>query len=440
MATTLLHSRQHTSLQERASNSGRAWPILPPASAFAPDAPNTRSTRAKTLKAASSNKLSAFASHAPPELDTSRLNVGPANKLLVPKFWTGTPATKPSAYTIDCGGRAPPVAELAATMKAVFAEQGIMRLTNTGLHALSEMKPYVDVLIPETMLYSGGANSRGALDEFFLEVGAPSAADLHYHHEMAYVSRSPETLGISCTAGLGTVRGATFFSDSLKVQAELLSTSFGKKLKEKGLCYTRTLTDAMEYEGRDQSQIYNHWQTSFKTDDAALAEERARAAGLEVEWGVDHNGLRCMRTRYYASAFEYCRRLDRNVIYSSVADANHWFDSWPGVCELPAEHRPMEMTFGDNTPISISEWRQFVALYDKYGFPVEWQTGDVVVFCNFQFAHGRKGFELELGEERQIGVVLGKAFDRVGDRMDKWLAQELEVAPPSAADLSHHSE
>ena len=59
--------------------------------------------------------------------------------------------------------------------------------------------------------------------------------------------------------------------------------------------------------------------------------------------------------------------------------------------------------------------------------------------CNFQFAHGRKGFELELGEERQIGVVLGKAFDRVGDKTDKWLAHELEVAPPSAADLDHHN-
>ena len=34
----------------------------------------------------------------------------------------------------------------------------------------------------------------------------------------------------------------------------------------------------------DRSIVYNYWQTSFMTDDLEVAEERANAKGLEVEW------------------------------------------------------------------------------------------------------------------------------------------------------------
>ena len=34
----------------------------------------------------------------------------------------------------------------------------------------------------------------------------------------------------------------------------------------------------------DRSIVYNYWQTSFMTDDVEVAEERANAKGLEVEW------------------------------------------------------------------------------------------------------------------------------------------------------------
>lgn len=48
---------------------------------------------------------------------------------------------------------------------------------------------------------------------------------------------------------------------------EILQTDLGKKLKEKGVCYHRYLTDKNAYIGQDEKITFNHWQKSFMTDD-----------------------------------------------------------------------------------------------------------------------------------------------------------------------------
>jgi len=44
----------------------------------------------------------------------------------------------------------------------------------------------------------------------------------------------------------------------------------------------------------------------------------------------------------------------------------------------------------------------------------------VGIVCNYRFAHGRPGIHLRDGERRQLGVVLGEQYDRVGTPTDKW--------------------
>ena len=61
-------------------------------------------------------------------------------------------------------------------------------------------------------------------------------------------------------------------------------------------------------------------------------------------------------------------------------------------------------------------------VYDQHGFPLVWEEGDVAIVCNYRFAHGRPNFELEDGEQRELGVVLGEMYDRVGALPGKWTA------------------
>ena len=78
------------------------------------------------------------------------------------------------------------------------------------------------------------------------------------------------------------------------------------------------------------------------------------------------------------------------------------------------------MTYGDDTDFTRDELRQFVEAYDRFGSPIDWRVGDVGVICNFRFAHGRPSIVLGEHEERELGVLLGAPFDRIGHRADRW--------------------
>jgi hypothetical protein len=157
------------------------------------------------------------------------------------------------------------------------------------------------------------------------------------------------------------------------------------------------------------------------TDDPAEAQAAAEKQGLVVEWVTDdpEEGL-LMQTRYYKSAFEYVSFLDRNIMVTSIADDGEWFDTWPGIKEIPQEKRPLEMLFGDDQPFTLAEKQQWTDAYDKFGIPLTWQPGDVAVLCNMRYAHGRPGVELHPGERRELGVMLGPLFERMETREEKW--------------------
>lgn len=347
--------------------------------------------------------------------------MAPLPDVIEPRWWTGEPALAPESFTIDCTGYRmddadlSPGSELAERMNDIFNDVGLVYLTNTGLRDLQLMRLAAKLVIDKEMRYEGGANPRNDLEPNVYEVGAPLSAWLHYHHEMAYVGTSTTMLGFLARTA-ATNKGQTFVSDNIKATDAILETEFGQKLKELGLCYHRDLTDRDAFAGGEEIGVYNHWQKSMLTEDPELAERRARERGLETEWSAN----RLLKTRYYVSAFEYFPPLDRNLLYASVADDGMWFDTWPKVMHLPYDRRPLKLTFGDLSEMTRDEKRLFVDVYDRFGIPIDWNPGDVAIVCNYRFAHGRPGIHLEEGEERELGVLLGDTFERIGDLDGKW--------------------
>lgn len=229
-----------------------------------------------------------------------------------------------------------------------------------------------------------------------------------------------------CSVKAPFAKGDTYLSENLQVTEQLLATDFGRKLKERGVTYIRCLTDREAYAGEGWAQgrpVYNHWQLSFGVETPEEAVVKAAESGLEVEWTKDplmESSNRYMKTKSTISAFEFCPAVGRNVLYSSIADHNMWFDTWQGMTAIPPESRPLQMTFGDGSPISLEELRQWVEAYDRGGVRVQWNRGDVVAFCNYRFAHGRPAYDLNPWEERKIGVVLGEKFKRIGAAEHAW--------------------
>jgi len=351
---------------------------------------------------------------------------------VIPQFRTqGEDAVPVQEFTIDCRDYRPdsaPCAELVGRMEQVFKDKGVVRLSNTGLTEIGHMKNYAQTIIKQQMKYEGGANPRNAVDQTIgnvYEVGAPNDAWLHYHHEMAYNQFSMKNIAF-CSVKAPRGKGDTYLSENVSVTEDLLSTELGQKLKDKGVTYIRCLTDRDAYSNqgwKEGQAVYNHWQLSFGVDSADEAVAKANECGLEVKWVEDplkEGSHRYMQTKLTADAFEYCPDIDRNVLFSSIADHAMWFDTWQGMSHIPSEKRPLSMTFGDGTPFTMSELRQWVAAYDRGGIKVRWQEGDILAFCNYRYAHGRPAFDLQKWEERQIGVLLGEKFMRVGARPGAW--------------------
>lgn len=354
-------------------------------------------------------------------MSTAADQLNPLPDVMEPRWSYGGDVLPADSYTID-GGRFDLNSQelhsgsgLAREMNAMFDEVGLVWLRNTGLTRLQDMRRIAKLVVEKEMRYEGGANPRDDLEPNVYEVGAPLTAWLHFHHEMAYISQSTRMLAFLGGKALAG-RGATYVSDNLQATDAILATDFGQKLKKLGLCYHRNLTDRDYFTDREPIGVYNHWQKSMLTDDPDEAVRVAESRGLDVEWGPN----RLLKTRYYASAFEYYPKLDRNLLYSSVADDGMWFDAWPNVMHLPYAERPLALTFGDGTEMTRDEKRLFVDIYDRFGIPVDWADGDVVIVCNYRFAHGRPGIHLANGESRELGVLIGEAYERVGDVDGKW--------------------
>ena len=263
------------------------------------------------------------------------------------------------------------------------------------------------------------------------DTGAPKESWIHYHHEMAYIRYSPSAVAFCAKQSLPNGQGATYVSDQVQATQELLTTEFGQKLKEKGICYIRYLTDEEHYRCSQQSEydVYNHWQKCFGTNDPKEAQEIAEDRGLIIEWDFNHKRHgRYMKTRSYMDVYEYFPLLDKNILYASAGE--HWicFDTWPGVKLLPNEDRPLKITYGDDTEFSYDEIRQFVYIYDKYGIPIEWKNGDIAIMCNWRWAHGRPIYDIDetKDEKRDLGVILGQVFERQGQREGKWFEPQMQ--------------
>lgn len=343
----------------------------------------------------------------------------------------GEPAHAPGVYTVDCAGLARP--EIEERMRETYDRVGLVKLENTGADTPDKMRDLAEILLSDGIMdaYEGGANSRGQIAMNVFDTGAPKEAHLHYHHEMAYVEESTRALGFMALAQTSASVGATYVSDAVGSTDALMATELGRKLKEKGITYIRCLTDRETGECDDPSNtmsgVYNHWQTSFGVDTVEEVERAAAQKGLEFEWG-GANG-RFLKTKFTTSAFEYFPQLGKNLLYSSVADDSLWFDAWPGVKDLPTmgafadateTERPLKITYGDGEDFTREELQLYVDVYDMFGVPIYWRTGDVAVVCNHRWAHGRPSYTLGAEEERTLGVVLGPMYKRLGQYDDEW--------------------
>merc|ERR1711976_999083 len=143
-----------------------------------------------------------------------------------------------------------------------------MLLRNTKTNDVNIMKKWAQVILGETTNYEGGSNSRAPIGAAVYDTGAPISAQLHYHHEMSYINETFKNISFMCKKATPG-KGYMYVANNDMATDELMKTKLGQKLKEKGLCFIRCMTDKKFYEGmekddswgsKDEKGVFNHWQ------------------------------------------------------------------------------------------------------------------------------------------------------------------------------------
>jgi len=240
--------------------------------------------------------------------------------------------------------------------------------------------------------YLGGANPRLELGAHVYDVGVPDCADVLHHHEMQYKQATVRSLAFACAHAfsepdkvvpteLGDAKAAARY---LKSHAPALR----RRLSTEGVIYVRALSDKSR-ELEAEQYLYNHWQASFRTEKPEEAESRATAAGLEIQWTSTERAGTVLETQFRAATFEKAEDGEE-VLFATPADSEEWFRTWPGFENLTPEDSPMRMSYGGGAPILDEERRLWWEAVRAETYDVKWETGDVLVVCNFRWSHGRK--------------------------------------------------
>ncbi|XP_063723257.1 uncharacterized protein LOC134851208 [Symsagittifera roscoffensis] len=319
-------------------------------------------------------------------------------------------------FTIDCTRYQKTLdqnSELKERVSDVFKRIGLVVLDNTGTRDPKLLKAPFKHILKSRANYEGGSNYRRPIGvEDVYDTGVTNEQTIHYHHEMGYSNRPPLSICFMCLQLTPGVDGFTYFCDNTAFTRDIEASDIGQKLIHKGTVIIRRWADEKYVKKHGVTNYLTTWQLSFMTDDPKVAEERAREQSQQdIEWCEETGTL---SGRVYPDIYEYCPHSDRNLFWFSMADHAIWFDTHPQVNTTPDNERPHILKFGDGSDLSNEEVSQILDISANQGFKHSWKPGQSVLSCNYRFMHGRPGMSLNPGEVRQLGVVLGERFERVG--------------------------
>ncbi|BCU77635.1 TauD/TfdA family dioxygenase [Luteolibacter sp. LG18] len=270
---------------------------------------------------------------------------------------------------------------------------GALLFRGFGFEALQDFQDFV-AAFTTLRTYQGGASQRSKVEGMvYTSTDMAAHYEISQHHESAYTPAMPAIVGFLCGQPSET-GGQTPLADARRVTARL-PEELKARFLEKGLLYLNNLPDGFGF-GKS-------WQAQFQSERREEVETQLRDSGYEWTWKPE-GGLRtALRCEALLPHPETGERL-------WVNQADHWHPSGlRGEVRsklervLAVEDFPMNVTFGDGTPIDEAELELVRAIVREEMTEFPWQKGDVLICDNFLVSHGRRSYT----GERKVYVALG---------------------------------
>lgn len=207
---------------------------------------------------------------------------------------------------------------------------------------------------------------------------APAEVTIYLHHEMAQTPVFPSKLFFFCQKA-AEAGGATPLcrSDWLFKEMRKQLPEFANACETKGLKYTTV----MPGEDDAASGMGRSWQSTFRADGKAVAEQQMSDLGYSWEWLSDG----CLKATTPVLPAVHELADGRKVFFNQLIAA---FKGWKDSRNDPAK----AITFGDGTALDRDTVLKVADLAESLTFDMNWQSGDVALIDNYVAMHGRRTF------------------------------------------------
>jgi len=232
----------------------------------------------------------------------------------------------------------------------------------------------------EPLPYIGGAAPRSNIHGVVHTTNeSPPERLVPFHHEMAQVPVYPKKLFFYCEVP-PKEGGETPICLSNQVYLRLVDSrkEFIDQLEAKGVKYTRVIPQ----EDDPSSAIGRGWQSTFLTTDRAVAEERAKTLGVDLEW-LPGGLLKTVSGNI--PAIREDPRIKQKTFFNSIVAA---YIGWRDSRNTPET----AVTFSDGTPFNPKDIEETQKIMKEVSVAFKWEQGDILFIDNALVLHSRNCF------------------------------------------------
>ncbi|MEO1049767.1 MAG: TauD/TfdA family dioxygenase [Bacteroidota bacterium] len=206
----------------------------------------------------------------------------------------------------------------------------------------------------------------------------------HYitlHNELSYSNKWPGKLYFSCIIPAAT-GGETPIADGRKIIAQMDSGLLAD-IESRKVRYIRNLHGG---QGFGPS-----WQDTFETENREAVEQICQEREIEFHWKEDGG----IRVEHIRDGIITHPKTGEKVWFNQIDQfhASHLeeeiYETLMLMYDGDEEAMPMNVTFGDGTPITKEQVTSIKEAIDKVTVPVKWQKGDLLIIDNVMACHGR---------------------------------------------------
>ena len=270
-------------------------------------------------------------------------------------------------------------------IRAIIMSHGAILLRGYSVDSTASFSQAVALIGGQPVPYVDGTSPRKKLDgNVYTSTEHPADSSIALHNEQSYCASWPAKLFFCCVIPAQS-GGHTLLGDSAAV-LQGIDQTVRSMFAEKGVMYVRNLPGG--------ESIGLSWQTTFETDDRAVAEAYCLANGIEFRWKTD--GTLQLITKRPATAIH--RGTGREVWFNQ-ADLFHPSSNSPEIYAVLMElygqepfDLPQYACFGDGTPIPDTMLDHVREVAKQHTFQFDWNKGDLLVIDNMLISHGRSPY------------------------------------------------